>query len=146
MNAHEYRKTLTDRQKTAFGALLEEALRNSGWYSKNIDANNKSMSAYYEGQERHRAELDEAQARYDEARAQIEELREQIRRISDEADERLDSAKNAIGITIAEENREIYAQIGAERGDAKAEREIIEQMVINQYQSRLDKKSQKGVA
>lgn len=146
MNAFEYRKTLTERQDRAFRELLEDALRASGWYSKNCEAHEQGMNLYYEGLKRHKAETDEAEQRYAQAQAKIRELQEQIRQISDEATEQLEADRNAIGLMIQEENREANERINAERGDAKTEREVIEQIIIAQYQARLDKKARKVVA
>ncbi len=143
MNAFEYRKTLTDRQSKAFGELLEDALRASGWYSKNSEAHEKGMNLYYDGRERHKAEFDEAEQRYAEAQDRIRLLQEQIREISNEATRRLEADRDAIGLVIQHENQEENERIKAERGDAKAEREIIEQIIIAQYQARLDKKASK---
>jgi hypothetical protein len=146
MTAFEYRKTLTDRQAKAFTELLENALRASGWYTKNGEAHQAGMNLYYEGRKRHKAELDAAEQRYVEQQDKIRELQEQIRKISNEATEQLEADRNAIGLIIQEENREENERISAERGDAKAEREIIEQIIIAQYQARLEKKTRKEVA
>jgi hypothetical protein len=146
MNAYEYRNTLTDRQSKAFTELLENALRASGWYSKNSEAHQAGMKLYYDGRDRHKAELEEAERKYHEQQDKIRELQEQIRKISNEATEQLEADRNAIGLIIQEENREENERINAERGDAKAEREIIEQIIIAQYQARLEKKTRKEVA
>lgn len=146
MNAFEYRKTLTDRQAKAFTELLEDAVIASGWYKKNGKAHEQGMDLYYEGLKRHKAETDEAEQRYAQAQTKIRELQEQIRQISDEATKQLEADRNAIGLAIQEENKEAHQQIEAERGDARAEREIIEQIIIAQYQARLDKKASKSVA
>lgn len=146
MNAYEYRNTLTDRQARAFQALLDSAMRDSGWYRKNCEAHEQGMKLYYDGRERHKAEFDEAEARYSQEQDKIRELQEQIRQISDDATARLEADRNAIGLLIQEENREENERINAERGDAKGEREVIEQIVISQYQARLDKKTRKEVA
>lgn len=146
MNAFEYRKTLTERQDRAFRELLENALRDSGWYRKNGEAHQASMQLYYDGRERHRAELEEAEARYSREQDKIRELQEQIRQIANDATERLEADRNAIYLVIQEENREENERIKAERGDAKGEHEIIEQIIISQYQARLDKKTRKAIA
>ena len=146
MNAYEYRTTLTDRQNKAFTELLDDALRNSGWYRKNSEAHQAGMKLYYDGLERHKAETEEAERRYAEQRDKIRELQEQISKIQDEATARLEADRNAIGLIIQEENREENERINNERGDAKGEREIIEQIIIAQYQARLDKKTRKAVA
>jgi hypothetical protein len=146
MNAHEYRMSLTDRQAKAFTELLENALRASGWYSKNSEAHQAGMKLYYDGRDRHKAELEEAERKYHEQQDKIRELQEQIRKISNEATEQLEAARNAIGLIIQEENREENERINTERGDHRAEREIIEQIIIAQYQARLEKKTRKEVA
>lgn len=146
MNAFEYRKTLTERQDRAFRELLDDALRNCGWYRKNSEAHNQSMKLYYDGRERHRAEFEEAEARYSQEQEKIRQLQEQIRQIQDDATAQLEADRNAIGLVIHEENREENERINAERGDAQAEREVIEQIIIAQYQARLDKKARKVVA
>jgi hypothetical protein len=146
MNAYEYRQTLTDRQNKAFTELLESALRNSGWYRKNSEAHQAGMKLYYDGRERHKAEFEEAEQRYVEQQDKIRELQEQIRKIQSEATERLEADRNAIGLIIQEENREENERIDAERGDATGERKVIEQIIIAQYQARLDKKTRKAVA
>lgn len=146
MNAYEYRNTLTDRQAKAFTELLENALRDSGWYRKNGEAHEAGMQLYYDGRERHKAEFDEAEARYAQEQEKIRQLQEQIRQIANDATERLEADRNAIYLIIQEENREANERIKDERGDAKGEREIIEQIIISQYQARLDKKTRKAVA
>ena len=146
MNAYEYRQTLTDRQNKAFTELLESALRSSGWYRKNSESHQASMKLYYDGRERHKAEFEEAEQRYVEQQDKIRELQEQIRKIQSEATERLEADRNAIGLIIQEENREENERIDAERGDATGERKVIEQIIIAQYQARLDKKTRKAVA
>ncbi len=146
MNAYEYRQTLTDRQNKAFTELLENALRNSGWYSKNSEAHQAGMKLYYDGRERHKEKFEEAEKRYAEQQDKIRELQEQIRKIQNEATERLEADRDAIGLIIDEENREENERINATRGDARGEREIIEQIIIAQYQARLDKKTRKAVA
>ena len=104
------------------------------------------MKLYYDGRERHKAEFEESERRYAEQQDKIRELQEQIRKISNEATDRLEADRNAIGLIIQEENREENERINNERGDAKGEREIIEQIIIAQYQARLDKKTRKAVA
>jgi hypothetical protein len=146
MNAYEYRTTLTDRQNRAFTELLEDALRESGWYRKNSEAHQAGMQLYYDGKERHKAELDEAEQRYAKQQDKIRELQEQIQQIYTEANKQLEADRNAIGLVIQEENREENERINAERGPAKEEREIIERIIIAQYQARLDKKTRKAVA
>ena len=146
MNAYEYRNTLTDRQAKAFTELLENALRNSGWYRKNGESHEAGMKLYYDGRERHKAEFDEAEARYAREQEKIRQLQEQIRQIANDATERLEADPNAIYLVIQEENREANERIKDERGDAKGEREIIEQIIISQYQARLEKKTRKEVA
>ena len=146
MNAQEYRKTLTDRQNKAFTELLDNALRSSGWYSKNSEAHNQGMKLYYDGRKRHKAEFDEAENRYAQEQEKIRQLQEQIRQIQNDASARLEADRDAIGLVIHEENREGNERINAERGDAQGEREVIEQIIISQYQARLDKKAKKEVA
>jgi hypothetical protein len=146
MDAYEYRKNLTDRQNKAFTELLENALRESGWYRKNSEAHQAGMQLYYDGKERHKAELDEAEQRYAKQQDKIRELQEQIQQIYTEANKQLEADRNAIGLVIQEENREENERINAERGPAKEEREIIERIIIAQYQARLDKKTRKAVA
>jgi hypothetical protein len=143
MNAFEYRKTLTERQDKAFRELLENALRDSGWYRKNCESHDKGMKLYYDGRERHKAELDAAEQKYQEQQDKIRELQEQIQKIYTEANAQLEADRNAIGLIIQEENRAENERINAERGDAKGEREIIEQIIVAQYQARLDKKASK---
>jgi hypothetical protein len=104
------------------------------------------MKLYYDGRERHKAEFEEAEQRYVEQQDKIRELQEQIRKIQSEATERLEADRNAIGLIIQEENREENERIDAERGDATGERKVIEQIIIAQYQARLDKKTRKAVA
>ena len=146
MNAYEYRTTLTDRQNKAFTELLEDALRESGWYRKNSEAHQAGMKVYDDGRDRHKAEFEESERRYAEQQDKIRELQEQIRKISNEATDRLEADRNAIGLVIQEENREENERINNERGPAKEEREIIERIIIAQYQARLDKKTRKAVA
>lgn len=146
MNAYEYRNTLTDRQAKAFTELLENALRDSGWYRKNGEAHQASMQLYYDGRERHRAELEEAETRYSQQQDRIRELQEQIRQIASDATAQLEADRDAIGLVIQAENKEANERIEAERGDAKAERRVIEQIIISQYQARLEKKTRKEVA
>ena len=146
MNAFEYRKTLTERQDRAFRELLDDALKSSGWFRKNGEAHDQGMNLYYDGLKRHKAELDEAERRYAQEQEKIRQLQEQIRQIQDDATARLEADRNAIGLVIQEENREENERINAERGDAQGEREVIEQIIIAQYQARLDKKAKKEVA
>lgn len=146
MNAFEYRKTLTERQDRAFRELLDDALKSSGWFRKNGAAHDEGMKLYYDGLKRHKAELDEAERRYAQEQEKIRQLQEQIRQIQDDASARLEADRNAIGLVIQEENREENERINAERGDAQGEREVIEQIIIAQYQARLDKKTRKAVA
>ena len=143
MDINEFRRSLTDRQLKAFLALLDEAKKDAGWYLKNNIAYNKSMKLYYEGLDRHKDEIQEVEAEFDLLQARHREIEQQLRKEWQEALKTKEAKMEAIKKTAWDEDKEAREQIEAERGDSKAELQIIEQMVMAQYQAKLAKKAAK---
>lgn len=146
MNAYEYRKTLTDRQANAFGAMLENALRSANWYQKNCETHDKVMKVYYDGLERHKTELEAIELEFDEFNKRQREIQDRLHDEWKEAIAKKEAAMEAVKAKAWEEDKEKREAIQAERGDATGERELIEQIIIAQYQARLEKKASKASA
>lgn len=143
MDINEFRRSLTDRQLKSFLALLDEAKKNAGWYEKNSIAYNKSMKLYYEGLDRHKEEIQEVEAEFDLLQARHRQIQEQLHKEWQEALKTKEAKMEAIKKTAWDEDKEAREQIEAERGDSRAELQIIEQMVMAQYQAKLAKKAAK---
>lgn len=143
MDINEFRKTLTDRQLKAFLSQLDEAKKNAGWYLKNNIAYNKSMNLYYKGLDRHKDEIEAVEAEFAKLQAKHREIEEQLRKEWQEALKTKEAKIDAIRKTAWDEDKEAREQIDAERGDSKTELEIIEQMVMAQYQAKLAKRAEK---
>lgn len=141
MNAHEYRKTLTPRQADAFRDLLESKLRDSGYYARNVECNSATA-------ELHRQACADMQSDFD----RLEEEYQATRRAIGEEIERLNQSLRDIYAVYDEQKNQLWAKAGETvkdeaqairdaRGDAEAERRIIESMAIAEYQKRLNKKN-----
>lgn len=146
MDINEFRKELTDRQLKAFLGNLEDAKKSAGWYRKNVEAHNKSMKVYYAGLDRHKEEIQEVEAEFEALQAKHREIQEQLHKEWQEALKTKEAKMEAIRKTAWEEDKEARDAIEAERGDSRAELDLIEQIVISQYKAKLAKKALREVS
>lgn len=146
MNAREYRQTLTEAQDRAFFKLLESKLHDSGFYARNMESTKKAMEIFYKGRDLVKPELDALtkwnKDKRDDIEAQIQKLSEQLRELEKSYREQEEVIYQKAHELVKDEQK----QVSEERGDAQAERDIIERLAIAEYQKRLDKKSKKAVA
>lgn len=141
MNAYEYRKTLSPKQAEAFHKLLESKLWEGGYYSKNVAYSNKVMELYRQAKVEIQDEFDAVEKQYNEARKRIQDEIEALQAKSRSLFEAYEALNQDLHAKTGEMVRDEITALDAERGDASAERAIIEQLAIAEYSKRLAKKN-----
>lgn len=139
--AREFSKTLTEKQAKAFYQLLEKTKRETGYYSRNVQANTASQEIYREGQKKYSEELEAIDSAYEKVLEEIKQEREALRLREIEAKNKAEAERSLIYDKVWTETKEARTAVWQARGDAEAEEKAIETLVIAQYQKRLDKRA-----
>ena len=146
MNAQEYRKTLTPLQSKAFYKLLETRLQEAGHYRRNVETSN-AVDALQRGSVKEmQGDFDALRENYYNEKAelerQIKELQTKASQLWEDFRKNEDELYHKAYFKVEDKVQEVRKA----RGNASREREIIESLVIAEYQKRLDKKARKSVA
>lgn len=137
----EYYQALTPLQQKAFYKLLESKLRDSGYYSRNCDTNNKinllQRGAVKANEEKFRTLSATYEAEKRELEEQIRELQEKRNQLWETFRAQEDKLYNETYLTVEDKVQEAQK----ERGDSTGERLVIESLTIAEYQKRLEKRA-----
>jgi myo-inositol-1-phosphate synthase len=137
----EYYQALTPLQRKAFYKLLENKLREAGYYSRNATTNEKVTQLQREAVKGMAEKFDSLKASYqnekDQLEQQIKELQEKRNQLWETFRTNEDKLYNEAYLTVEDKVKEVQE----ERGDSTGERLIIESLTIAEYQKRLDKRA-----
>jgi len=137
----EYYQALTPLQQKAFYKLLESKLRDSGYYARNCDTNNKinllQRGAVKANEEKFQSLRATYEAEHRELENQIRALQEKNTKLWETFKTEEDKLYNEAYLTVEDKVQEAQK----ERGDSTGERLIIESLTIAEYQKRLDKRA-----
>lgn len=141
MDRYEFRNTLSKPMQKAFDKALDEALLPCRKIANELYKKEEELRHNWD--EAHRADWEKRQEEFDKASAEIQMLQDKINELSRAKYDAYDRSRKELYARYWEETKEIRELDEPAREENSKKWELIEQIVIEQFQRKLAKKTEK---